>query len=432
MPGRVDGGQHTPRPDPDLLAVLEHVQPLGGRGVEPAVELVEQVAVHASRRADELLGVGQVSGPLGVDVDRGVGKGAGHVAHPAGVVEVDVGHGHPGQVVGRHSQIGEGGQEGGHRALAARLDEHRLGPLDEVARGDALPAPQQRVDLEHARPDALGHVRGPYWARSHGLARRWGHLLMTEERSFPVRNRAVVESPKDRIAMAYDAGVGRVSIASVFAGTLVAFGATVIFLAVAAVVAAGTGIDESLADASWRDAGTAGGAILAAALLLAYLFGGYTAGRMARRSGLTHGVLVFLTSLVAVAVVTGVARMLSDASTESILRNLRSIGVPTTGDEWRDVVTVAGIGSLVAMLLGSCVGAVWGERWHNRLLARALDPTVGTEGDIASRADTVHDDAVRRVERTRVGGGVDLRERDDVDRDKDDDTRRDDRWVAQD
>jgi hypothetical protein len=220
-----------------------------------------------------------------------------------------------------------------------------------------------------------------------------------------------VETPKDRVALARDAGVGRVSIASVFAGTLVAFGGTVVILALASVIAAGTDLDQRLADASWREAGTAGGAILAGALFLSFLFGGYSAGRMARRTGFLHGVLVFVTSLVGLAVVTAVARMLTDTSTDAVLRNLRSVGVPTNSDEWRDVATVAGLASLAAMLLGACLGGLWGDRWHNRLLARALDPTIGEEGDVRTVADARHEDAVRRVDRTRVGGGVDLRDR---------------------
>jgi tight adherence protein B len=45
----------------------------------------------------------------------------------------------------------------------------------------------------------------------------------------------------------------------------------------------------------------------------------------------------------------------------------------------------------------------------------SVDPDVGTEGAVRRDAATVHDDAVARVERTRVGGGVDLRDRDRVD-----------------
>jgi hypothetical protein len=227
--------------------------------------------------------------------------------------------------------------------------------------------------------------------------------------------RGDVETPRDRIALAADAGMGAVSVASAFAGTLVAFGAAVLLLALAAAIVGGSGLNVDIQSNDWRQAGAVGGAILAGVLLVAYLFGGYTAGRMARRRGVLHGVMVFVTSLVAVAVATIVARLLTDADADTILRNLRSVGVPTSRSEWRDVVTVAGIGSLTAMLVGSVVGGMWGERWHTRLIARALDPDVGREGAIQRDAATAHDDAVTRVDKSRVGGGVDLRDKKSTD-----------------
>jgi hypothetical protein len=228
----------------------------------------------------------------------------------------------------------------------------------------------------------------------------------------------LVESPRDRVALAQDAGVGPVSAASAMAGTLVAFGATVLLLALAAAVTSGAGLAVDLQDNNWRDAGIAGGAILAGVLFFSYLFAGYSAGRMARRRGVLHGVMVFVTSLVAVGAATVIARLLTDADADTILRNLRSVGVPTSGTEWGDVLTVAGVGSLVAMLLGSVLGGAWGERWHSRLMARALDPEVGREGALRREAAVVHSDAATRAERTRVGGGVDLTDRT---RDRDDD-----------
>jgi hypothetical protein len=225
------------------------------------------------------------------------------------------------------------------------------------------------------------------------------------------RRSTPVETPKDRVALAHDAGVGSVSVASVFAGTLVAFAATVLLLGVAAATAAGFGLDAHLSDNNWREAGAAGGAVVAGAVFLAYLFGGYAAGRMARRQGVLHGALVAFTSLLAIAVVVIVARLITNVDGESILRDLRSVGIPTTGSEWGDVLTIAGLAALAAMLIGSVAGGGWGERWHSRLLTRALDPAVGTEGEVRHQAATVHDDALTRVERTRIVGGVDLRER---------------------
>jgi hypothetical protein len=233
------------------------------------------------------------------------------------------------------------------------------------------------------------------------------------------RNTDAVETPRDRVALAQDAGVGAVSAASALVGTLVAVALTVLLLVLAAAVVTGTTLEADLRVDNWRDAGVAGGAVLGGVLFVSFLFGAYAAGRMARRRGVLHGVMVFLTSLIAVGAATVVARLLTDADADTILRNLRSVGVPTTGSEWRDVVTVAGIGSLAAMLVGSVLGGAWGERWHTRLLARAIDPEVGREGALRREAAVIHNDATARAERTRVGGGVDVRDRDRDDTDVD-------------
>src|SRR4029450_3183583 len=96
--GRAQGGQGAVGRPADLLAVGQHVYPVGRRGREPAVERVQQVAVDQGSAVDQLGGIDEVPGPLLVDVDGGVGEGGGHIAHTTGVIEVDVRHGHPGQL----------------------------------------------------------------------------------------------------------------------------------------------------------------------------------------------------------------------------------------------------------------------------------------------------------------------------------------------
>jgi hypothetical protein len=95
---------------------------------------------------------------LFVDVHRGLGEGAGHVAHPTGVVQVDVGDHHPGQVLGPEAQLFQLGQQHGHRALAARLHQDGCRTLDEVAGGHSLPAAQQRVELDDPCGDTGPHL----------------------------------------------------------------------------------------------------------------------------------------------------------------------------------------------------------------------------------------------------------------------------------
>ena len=209
----------------------------------------------------------------------------------------------------------------------------------------------------------------------------------------------VVETRGDRAALAHHAGLGRVSLVSVLAGVLVAYGAFAVLLAVTAAVAESAGFDTDLSANQWRDLGTAGGAVVAGVLLLCYLFGGYVAGRMARRAGATNGVMVFVLGLLVAVGVTGLVNVFTDG--DDILRNLRNVGIPTSGEEWENVATVAGIGSLLAMFLGSLVGGALGERWHAKLLARAADPTVGPEAEARAEAEHHRRELERAQERAR-------------------------------
>jgi hypothetical protein len=178
------------------------------------------------------------------------------------------------------------------------------------------------------------------------------------------------ESPQDRASLAREAGLSRLSFPSILAGVLVAYGAFAVLAALVGTVAAATGLNTDLNRNDWATLGVGSAIAVAVVSLLAYLFGGYVAGRMARRAGLLNGLAVFLLALLLVAVVGAVAASQADA--ETIGSNLRSLGIPTTGTEWAKAGTVAGIGSLAAMLLGALLGGVLGERWHSKLTRRAV------------------------------------------------------------
>jgi hypothetical protein len=190
-----------------------------------------------------------------------------------------------------------------------------------------------------------------------------------------------VENSRDRTVLAQDAGLPRVSFISALAGTMVAYGTSIVLVALAAGIAARVSDTETstLTSYDWQRIGGGAAAVLALALLVAYLFGGYVAGRMARRAGMLNGFLVFV---LGIAVIGGVAAAIG-ANTDqgTIVDGLRRAGIPTTGSEWRDIGTIAGIASLAAMLIGSIVGGLAGERWHGKLLTRALDPDIGPEAN---------------------------------------------------
>jgi hypothetical protein len=187
------------------------------------------------------------------------------------------------------------------------------------------------------------------------------------------------ETAGDRASLAREAGVGRLSFISVLAGVLVAYGAFAVLAALVGAAATAVGLNNDLSRNDWAALGIGSAIAAAIVLFLAYLFGGYVAGRMARRAGLLNGLAVCLLAIVLIAVVS--AAIASQADAGAIRSNLRSLGIPTSGSEWSDIGTLAGITSLAAMLIGALVGGVLGERWHSKLTRRAVSGKYSSESD---------------------------------------------------
>jgi hypothetical protein len=195
--------------------------------------------------------------------------------------------------------------------------------------------------------------------------------------------RSIIEGRRERLALAEDAGLGRVSGTSVLAGILVAYGAFALLAGLTAAFLGAVNVNVDLSGEDLRRAGTAGGIVLGGVLFVSWLFGGYVAGRMARRAGTSQGLVVFLfgmfVAIAAAAVVEGAG------ATDDVVRGLRTLGVPNSADQWSQIGTVAGIASLAGMFLGAVVGGTMGERWHSKLVSRALDPEVGPEAEARAK-----------------------------------------------
>jgi hypothetical protein len=222
--------------------------------------------------------------------------------------------------------------------------------------------------------------------------------------------RVVVETGRDRRNLVADAGWKQISLGSLLAGVLVAYGGFAILAGIAGGILEATDADADIT-ARWGDLDLAAGLVVAGLLFLAYLYGGYVAGRMARRAGVLHGVGVFVLGLLIVAAVAVVVRQV--AGTEAVVDRLRDMGLPTTADEWSDVGTVGGLASLLAALAGAVIGGILGERWHAKLLSRAIDPDIGAEADARRQAAELAAEA--RVRNTSANARVDnasLRHRD--------------------
>ena len=105
------------------------------------------------------------------------------------------------------------------------------------------------------------------------------------------------ESNKDRARLAREAGTASWSLLAILAGAVTAFGSFAILLALVSAIAGAVGAKTDFGTLDWREVGIGAGITVAVALLLAYLFGGYVSGRMARRAGWLNGLAVFVLAI---------------------------------------------------------------------------------------------------------------------------------------
>jgi len=214
-----------------------------------------------------------------------------------------------------------------------------------------------------------------------------------------VRSRAVNE---ERMPLAR----GGVSFGAILTGVVVAFGALTLLLALAGGILAATDTIDEVSNVSGEDAVTAGaaaGVVLVIAWLLAYMWGGYTAGRMGRGAGFLNGLLV---PIVAVLVLLAVGAIASALGAEAELNNpLDNVRLPVEESNLLDIGAGIGIAVLVAMFLGSIIGGMFGARWHTKLERRVAEKHLG------GTSDPRHDDPRAADERRRLAERSDERRR---------------------
>jgi len=163
---------------------------------------------------------------------------------------------------------------------------------------------------------------------------------------------------------------GGIKWGAAFFGWLSANGLAV--LLIAAISAAGVAIGLTQGVPSTEEAtsnaggiGIGGGIALLVVLFLAYLAGGYVAGRMSRFDGLRQGVAVWVIGLLVVIVLAVLGAVFG--SKYNVLSQLNLPRIPI--DE--GTATTAGIIALVAVLvvtlLGAVLGGKLGERFHRKV-----------------------------------------------------------------
>jgi hypothetical protein len=180
---------------------------------------------------------------------------------------------------------------------------------------------------------------------------------------------------RDAVAAQHDR-FGGIKWGAAFFGWLSANGLAVILVALlsAAGVALGLAQNVDTADEAVDQAneiGIGGGIAILVVLFLAYLAGGYVAGRMARFDGARQGLAVWIVGLLVVLVLAAAGAILG--SKYNVFQDLNLPRIPV--DE--GTATTAGIITLVAILLVTLAGAVLGgklgDRYHRRVDRAGFD-----------------------------------------------------------
>jgi hypothetical protein len=135
-----------------------------------------------------------------------------------------------------------------------------------------------------------------------------------------------------------------------------------------------TGLEENATDLS---IGSLIGGV--AILFVAYLIGGWAAGRIARYDGARNGFATGIWTLIFAAILSALGAW---AGAEYDV--FQNVALPQWFD--RDALTIAaiasGIGAIAAMFVGGIIGGLWGERYHRRAdttIADARTETVRTD-----------------------------------------------------
>ena len=172
---------------------------------------------------------------------------------------------------------------------------------------------------------------------------------------------------------------GGIKWGAAFFGWLCANGLAVLLIALISAGGLAIGLTEGIdnADDAADQAdtiGIAGGVVMLVVLFLAYLAGGYVAGRMARFDGARQGIAVWIIGLLVVLAL-AVAGLVF-GSEYNVLQRLDLPRIPI--DE--GTATTGGIIALVAVLLitllGAILGGKLGDRFHRKVDRAGFDAIV--------------------------------------------------------
>ena len=160
---------------------------------------------------------------------------------------------------------------------------------------------------------------------------------------------------------------GGIKFGVAFFGWLTATGLLVMLSAIAAAIFAAFGYTADTVDVTDVDfaAALTSAIVLLAILFVAYLAGGYVAGRMARFAGAKQGLAVWIWGMVVTGVLIAVAAI---AGTQlDVLSRAGVVPQVAFGPDQVLGTALTIAGAIVVSLLGAVLGGIAGMRFHRRV-----------------------------------------------------------------
>jgi hypothetical protein len=164
---------------------------------------------------------------------------------------------------------------------------------------------------------------------------------------------------------------GGMKFGSCFFGWLTASGTAVLLAALVTGVGAALGLTRDVdvtnpTPAQTESISFVGGLLLLAIIFVAYLAGGYVAGRMARFNGLKQGLGVWLWAVI-MAILVAVAGWLAGAQFDIFAQVNSFPRLPVNEGTLTTEGIIVAIGVVAASLVGALLGGLAGMRYHRRV-----------------------------------------------------------------
>jgi membrane protease YdiL (CAAX protease family) len=187
----------------------------------------------------------------------------------------------------------------------------------------------------------------------------------------PAPGRGAPRMDRQQVVAAQKARYGGISWGAAFFGWLSANGMAVILIALLSAAGLAFGLSDTVASpgaaatSATSGIGLGAGIALLVALFLAYLAGGYVAGRMSRFDGVKQGVAVWVIGLLVVLLLALAGLVFG--SQYNVLSQLNLPRIPIDEGTATTAGMIALAAVLVATLIGAILGGILGTRYHRKV-----------------------------------------------------------------